>query len=131
MDNIALITIVGIITIFIVLFILMIIVKMFKYIALSEMKSNRKNKQDIIPIPKTQPTLITENDNNKVEKISTEENTDNKEEIAAIMGAISSYMKGKSYSIKKIKKYSTEKSTKINIPSRWGTVSPVTIWRTK
>ena len=113
MDKVWFITIAGILTVFVILVILMFVVSLLRHFSKTEKKGAKKE----INLPSTSPKKIV----NKVEV------SDNEEEVAAIMGAISAFMGNKNYVVKSIKP--TKKT--VFSSSRWGTVNPTVTWRTR
>jgi sodium pump decarboxylase gamma subunit len=120
MNNVGLITISGIFTVFTVLIILMIVYYLFGYFVTKGNKKNVKN----IPSPKK-----LDKKPEQIVKSETKVPEDSDEEIAAITAAVYSFIDSSKYRIKNISKSNTNKRNKSS-NSRWGSVSPVNIWRT-
>lgn len=117
MGNVLSITFVGIVIVFLVLFILSMFFVFFKFIS----PGNEKKVKKEINIPHEDPKPVeTFKD--------LEDGNDEKEIVAAIMGAISVVMQNKPYRIKSIKPTTVNQNKK---HSMWGMLPPTTTWRAK
>lgn len=111
MSDAWLITIIGILTVFGILILLMVFTSLFKFISAGDKNKAKKE----LNLPKQKPVEVKKNIIQ----------TDDEEEIAAVMAAISCYMGNNSnYVVKKVIKKSKQKSL-------WGMNNPVKVWRTR